>query len=166
LALNATIEARGPAIPARLCRRRHRGESARHQTAKATRIFRRRSRRSSTKPQRGGGHQTIGTTIAQMSEIATAIAAAVGSRVLRPATSRRIFQEVSRGTSGSLRQRRSVNEAANETGAAATEVLTAADDSAISRRNAHRRQHLPRPDPRRLIDTAVATVWIQSRART
>jgi methyl-accepting chemotaxis protein len=72
--------------------------------------------------------KTIGTTIAQMSEIATAIAAAVEQQSAATRDISQNIQEVSRGTSEVSANVGSVNEAANETGAAATEVLTAADD--------------------------------------
>jgi methyl-accepting chemotaxis protein len=72
--------------------------------------------------------KTIGTTIGQMSEIATAIAAAVEQQSAATRDISQNIQEVSRGTSEVSANVGSVNEAANETGAAATEVLTAADD--------------------------------------
>jgi methyl-accepting chemotaxis protein len=72
--------------------------------------------------------KTIGTTIAQMSEIATAISAAVEQQSAATRDISQNIQEVSRGTSEVSANVGSVNEAANETGAAATEVLTAADD--------------------------------------
>ncbi|MBA2399544.1 MAG: MCP four helix bundle domain-containing protein [Bradyrhizobium sp.] len=72
--------------------------------------------------------KTIGTTIAQMNEIATAIAAAVEQQSAATRDIAQNIQEVSRGTNEVSSNVGSVNEAANETGAAATEVLTAADD--------------------------------------
>jgi methyl-accepting chemotaxis protein len=72
--------------------------------------------------------KTIGTTIGQMSEIATAIAAAVEQQSAATRDISQNIQEVSRGTSEVSANVGSVNAAANETGAAATEVLTAADD--------------------------------------
>ena len=72
--------------------------------------------------------KTIGTTIAQMNEIATAIAAAVEQQSAATRDIAQNIQEVSKGTNEVSANVGSVNEAANETGAAATEVLTAADD--------------------------------------
>jgi len=72
--------------------------------------------------------KTIGTTIAQMNEIATAIAAAVEQQSAATRDIAQNIQEVSKGTNEVSSNVGSVNEAANETGAAATEVLTAADD--------------------------------------
>ena len=72
--------------------------------------------------------KTIGTTIAQMNEIATAIAAAVEQQSTATRDIAQNIQEVSKGTNEVSANVGSVNEAANETGAAATEVLTAADD--------------------------------------
>jgi len=76
----------------------------------------------------GGGHQDDRDDDRQMSEIATAIAAAVEQQSAATRDISQNIQEVSRGTSEVSANVGSVNEAANETGAAATEVLTAADD--------------------------------------
>jgi methyl-accepting chemotaxis protein len=72
--------------------------------------------------------KTIGTTIAQMNEIATAIAAAVEQQSAATRDIAQNIQEVSKGTTEVSSNVGSVNEAANETGAAASEVLTAAND--------------------------------------
>ncbi|MBR1235277.1 MCP four helix bundle domain-containing protein [Bradyrhizobium sp. AUGA SZCCT0177] len=72
--------------------------------------------------------KTIGTTIAQMNEIATAIAAAVEQQSAATRDIAQNIQEVSKGTTEVSSNVGSVNDAANETGAAASEVLTAADD--------------------------------------
>jgi methyl-accepting chemotaxis protein len=72
--------------------------------------------------------KTIGTTIGQMNEIATAIAAAVEQQSAATRDIAQNIQEVSKGTTEVSSNVGSVNEAANETGAAASEVLTAAND--------------------------------------
>jgi methyl-accepting chemotaxis protein len=72
--------------------------------------------------------KTIGATIAQMNEIATAIAAAVGQQSAATRDIAQNIQQVSKGTNEVSSNVGSVNAAANETGTAATEVLSAADD--------------------------------------
>jgi len=72
--------------------------------------------------------KTIGATIAQMNEIATAIAAAVGQQSAATRDIAQNIQQVSKGTNEVSSNVGSFNAAANETGTAATEVLSAADD--------------------------------------
>jgi methyl-accepting chemotaxis protein len=130
LALNATIEAarageagRGFAVVASEVK------ALSNQTAKATEDI-------STQIaaiQAETGHavdaiKAIGGTIRQMSEIATAIASAVEEQGAATRDISNNIQLVAQGTNGVATNIAGVNEAAGETGTAATQVLTAADD--------------------------------------
>ena len=70
----------------------------------------------------------IGQTITKMSEIATAIAAAIEEQGTATQEIARNTQEASRGTQEVSRNIVGVNEAASETGAAASQVLDSAGD--------------------------------------
>jgi methyl-accepting chemotaxis protein len=72
--------------------------------------------------------KAIGGTIRKMNEIASAIAAAVEEQGAATRDISHNIQLVAQGTSGVATNIAGVNEAVEETGSAAAEVLTAADD--------------------------------------
>ena len=72
--------------------------------------------------------KAIGGTIRQMNEIASAIAAAVEEQGAATRDISHNIQLVAQGTNGVATNIAGVNEAAQETGTAAGQVLTAADD--------------------------------------
>jgi methyl-accepting chemotaxis protein len=130
LALNATIEAarageagRGFAVVASEVK------ALANQTAKATEDIS--TQIAAIQGQTGlavDAIKAIGGTIRQMNEIASAIAAAVEEQGAATRDISHNIQLVARGTNGVATNIAGVNEAAQETGTAAGQVLTAADD--------------------------------------
>jgi methyl-accepting chemotaxis protein len=130
LALNATIEAaragdagRGFAVVASEVK------ALSNQTAKATEdISTQIAAIQAETGQAVDAIKAIGGTIRQMNEIASAIAAAVEQQGAATRDIANNIQLVAQGTNGVASNIAGVNEAAAETGTAATQVLTAADD--------------------------------------
>jgi methyl-accepting chemotaxis protein len=130
LALNATIEAarageagRGFAVVASEVK------ALSNQTAKATEEIS--TQIAAIQAETGNAVdaiKAIGGTIRQMDEIASAIAAAVEQQGAATRDISNNIQLVAQGTNGVASNIAGVNEAAAETGTAATQVLTAADD--------------------------------------
>jgi methyl-accepting chemotaxis protein len=130
LALNATIEAaragdagRGFAVVASEVK------ALSNQTAKATEDIS--TQIAAIQAETGNAVdaiKAIGGTIRQMNEIASAIATAVEEQGAATRNISNNIQLVAQGTNGVTSNIAGVSEAAAETGAAATQVLTAADD--------------------------------------
>jgi methyl-accepting chemotaxis protein len=130
LALNATIEAarageagRGFAVVASEVK------ALSNQTAKATEDIS--TQIAAIQTETGNAVEaikTIGGTIRQMNEIASAIAAAVEQQGTATRNISDTIQLVAQGTNGVATNLAGVNEAAEKTGTAAAQVLTASDD--------------------------------------
>jgi methyl-accepting chemotaxis protein len=130
LALNATIEAaragdagRGFAVVASEVK------ALSNQTAKATEDIS--TQIAAIQTETGNAVEaikTIGGTIRQMNEIASAIAAAVEQQGAATRNISDTIQSVAQGTNGVATNLAGVNEAAEKTGTAAAQVLTASDD--------------------------------------
>jgi methyl-accepting chemotaxis protein len=130
LALNATIEAarageagRGFAVVASEVK------ALSNQTAKATEDIS--TQIAAIQTETGNAVEaikTIGGTIRQMNEIASAIAAAVEQQGAATRNISDNIQLVAQGTNGVATNLAGVNEAAEKTGTAAAQVLTASDD--------------------------------------